>query len=169
MQLLRLIRYKNLFMIALFQCLLKYVFFELPQFKSVGLYTFLDATTFTCLVLSTFFLAASGYIINDIHDIEADTVNKPHKVVIGKGISENMANTLFIIFTIIGVILGTYVSWQIGKNTFATMFLIISALLYWYAIALKQTILIGNIVISFLVSMSILIIGIFEITVIRYR
>lgn len=163
MQILRLIRFKNLFMIAFIQCLLKYVFFALPQFQSAQLTTALSATNFTLLVLATICIAAAGYIINDIYDVEADNINKPNKVFINKGISEDMANNLFMAFTVIGIGLGTYVSWQIDKNSFATIFLIVSALLYFYATSLKQTILIGNIVISALVGLSILIVGIFEI------
>ena len=164
MNLLNLIRYKNLFMIAFIQCVIKYVFFELPQFKSANLTTALDTTSFTCLVLATLFIAAAGYIINDIYDIEADEINKPNKVIVGKRISEDLANNLFIGFTVVGIILGICATWQIDKNSYATIFLLVSALLYWYATSLKQSILIGNIVVSLLVSLSILIVGIFEIT-----
>jgi len=164
MNLLNLIRYKNLFMIAFIQCVIKYVFFDLPQFKSANLTTALDTTSFTCLVLATVFIAAAGYIINDIYDIEADTINKPNKVIVGKRISEDLANNLFIGFTVAGIALGIYATWQIDKNSYATIFLLVSALLYWYATSLKQSILVGNIVVSLLVALSILIVGVFEIT-----
>jgi len=151
-------------MIAFIQCVIKYVFFDLPQFKNANLITALDTTSFTCLVLATVFIAAAGYIINDIYDIEADSINKPNKVIVGKSISEDLANNLFIGFTVVGIALGIYATWQIDKNSYATIFLITSALLYWYATSLKQSILIGNIVVSLLVALSILIVGVFEIT-----
>lgn len=151
-------------MIAFIQCIIKYVFFELPQFKNAYLVTALDTISFTCLVLATVCIAGAGYIINDIYDIEADTINKPNRVIVGKQISEDLANNLFIGFTVIGIVLGIYATWQIDKNSYATIFLIVSALLYWYATSLKQSILVGNIVISLLVSLSILIVGVFEIT-----
>jgi len=164
MNILNLIRYKNLFMIAFIQCVIKYVFFDLPQFTNANLTTALDTTSFTCLVLATIFIAAAGYIINDIYDIETDNINKPNKVIVGKSISEGFANNLFIGFTVLGISLGIYATWQIDKNSYATIFLIVSALLYWYATSLKQSILIGNIVISLLVALCILIVGVFEIT-----
>ncbi|MGB0975224.1 MAG: geranylgeranylglycerol-phosphate geranylgeranyltransferase [Flavobacteriaceae bacterium] len=164
MNLLKLIRYKNLFMIAFIQCIIKYVFFELPQFKSANLTTALDTAAFTALVLATICIAAAGNIINDIYDVVTDNINKPNKVIVGKSISEETANNLFIGFTVIGIVLGIYATWGIDKNSYATIFLIVSALLYWYATTLKQTILIGNILVSFLVALSILIVGIFEIT-----
>jgi len=151
-------------MIAFIQCVIKYVFFDLPQFKSANLTTALDTTSFTCLVLATVFIAAAGYIINDIYDVEADSINKPNKVIVGKRISEDVANNLFIGFTVAGIVLGIYATWQIDKNSYATIFLIVSALLYWYATSLKQSILVGNIVVSLLVALSILIVGVFEIT-----
>ena len=151
-------------MIAFIQCIIKYVFFDLPQFKSANLTTALDTTSFTCLVLATVFIAAAGYIINDIYDIEADSINKPNKAIVGKSISEDLANNLFIGFTVTGIALGIYATWQIDKNSYATIFLMVSALLYWYATTLKQSILVGNIVVSLLVALSILIVGVFEIT-----
>lgn len=164
MNLLRLIRYKNLFMIAFIQCIIKYVFFELPQFKNANLTTALDTAAFTSLVLATICIAAAGNIINDIYDVVTDSINKPHKVIVGKSISEDMANNMFTGFTVVGIILGVYATWDIDKNSYATIFLIVSALLYWYATSLKQTILIGNILVSFLVGLSILIVGVFEIS-----
>lgn len=151
-------------MIALIQCIIKYVFFELPQFTNVNLTTALDTTAFTCLVLATLCIAAAGNIINDIYDVTADNINKPERVSVGKHFSEDMATNLFIGFTVVGIILGVYATWEIDKNSYATIFLLVSALLYWYATYLKQTILIGNIIISILVALSILIVGLFEIT-----
>lgn len=164
MNLLRLIRYKNLFIIAFIQCIIKYVFFELPQFKNANLTTALDTTAFTCLVLATICIAAAGNIINDIYDVTADNINKPEKMSVCKHFSEDVATNLFISFTVVGIALGIYATWEIDKNSYATIFLLVSALLYWYATYLKQTILIGNIVISTLVALSILIVGLFEIT-----
>lgn len=38
-----------------------------------------------------FFIAAGGYIINNIVDVETDTENKPENVIVGKFISETKA------------------------------------------------------------------------------
>ena len=117
---------------------------------------------YSLLILATLCIAAAGNIINDIYDIDADTVNKPNKVIVSKFISEKTAFNLFLVLNIIGVGLGFYLSHSVGKSPFFSIFVIISAALYIYASFLKQTLLIGNIVISFLVAMSILIVGIFD-------
>lgn len=154
---LNLIRWKNLLMIALLQVLIKYALF-LP----FGVLTTLNGFNFSLLVLSTLCIAAAGNIINDIYDIETDLVNKPNKVIVGKTISEKKANNLFLVFNSIGVGLGFYLSYSVGRNGFFAIFVIISALLYIYASYLKQMLLIGNFVISILVALSIIIVGLFE-------
>jgi 4-hydroxybenzoate polyprenyltransferase len=144
-------------MIALVQVLIKYAL--LVPF---GVITALNGFGFSLLVLATLCIAAAGNIINDIYDVETDLVNKPNQVIVGKTISEKKANNLFIAFNVIGVGLGFYVSNLVGKNGFFAIFVIISALLYVYASYLKQILVIGNIVISILVALSIIIVGLFE-------
>jgi 4-hydroxybenzoate polyprenyltransferase len=156
---LNLIRWKNLLMIALVQVLIKYAL--LVPF---GVMTALNGFGFSLLVLATLCIASAGNIINDIYDVETDMVNKPDKVIVGKTISEKQANNLFIAFNVIGVGLGFYVSHLVGKNGFFAVFVIISALLYVYASYLKQILLVGNIVISILVALSIIIVGLFELS-----
>jgi len=122
----------------------------------------LNMIGYSLLILATICIAAAGNIINDIYDIETDTVNKPDKVIVGKSISETAAFNLFIVLNLIGVGLGYYISLSVGKSPFFSIFVIISAALYVYASFLKRTALIGNIVISILVAMSILIVGVFD-------
>ncbi|PWI31578.1 prenyltransferase [Flavobacteriaceae bacterium LYZ1037] len=157
MNILNLIRWKNLLMIAFVQFLIKYALLE-----PFGVTITLNLFGFSLLVLTTVCLAAAGYIINDIYDIETDVINKPEKVIVGKTISEKTANILFISLNVIGVAIGFYLSHLVGRSGFFTFFVIISALLYIYASYLKQVLLIGNIVISLLVSLSLIIVGLFE-------
>lgn len=144
-------------MIALVQCLIKYGLFE-----PFGISTSLTPFNFFLLIMATLCIAAAGNIINDIYDVETDFINKPEKIIVGKTISEKTAYNLFISLNVIGVGIGFYLSHAIGKSELFALFVIISALLYVYASYLKQTFLIGNIVISILVALSILIVGIFE-------
>lgn len=154
---LKLIRWKNLVIIALVQILIKYTLFA-----SFNVSTALGSFGFSLLVIATLCLAAAGYIINDIYDIETDKVNKPNKVIVGNTISEKKANILFIIFNVIGVCIGLYLSNHIGKSAFFPLFIIISASLYVYASYLKQMTLVGNIIVSALVAFSLIIIGVFD-------
>ncbi|WP_179349882.1 geranylgeranylglycerol-phosphate geranylgeranyltransferase [Winogradskyella pacifica] len=156
-----LIRWKNLLMIALMQYLVKYALL-LPFQESHGVLITLSDFNFFLLVLATVCIAAGGYIINDIYDVETDKINKPDQLIINKHITEKSASTLFIVLNIIGVGLGFYLSNGIGKPEFFAIFFITSALLYMYASYLKQIAVVGNVVVSIMVCLSILLVGIFE-------
>lgn len=158
---LNLIRWKNLIMIALVQILIKYALL-LPFNESHGVTAALSPFAFTLLVIATLCIAAGGYIINDIYDIETDKVNKPNKVIINKFISEKDGYTYFMLCNIIGVGLGFYLAYHVNYASLFVIFFISSALLYIYSTALKQMFLIGNIVISIVVALSIMVVGIFE-------
>lgn len=158
---LNLIRWKNLLMIALMQYLIKYALL-LPFRESHGVLITLSDFNFFLLVIATVCIAAGGYVINDVYDIETDNINKPNKVIINKHITEKNATTLFMVLTIIGVGLGFYLSNGIGKSAFFTIFFIASALLYIYSSSLKQIAVVGNVVVSIVVALSILLVGIFE-------
>lgn len=144
-------------MIAMAQLLIKYGLLE--PFNADIMFNWFGIML---LIMATLCLAAAGNIINDIHDVDTDLVNKPNTILIGKKISEKKAYSLFITFNVIGILIGFYLSHLVGRSGFFALFVIISALLYVYATYLKQTLLIGNIVISVLVAMSILIVGLFE-------
>ncbi|NQX85598.1 MAG: geranylgeranylglycerol-phosphate geranylgeranyltransferase [Flavobacteriaceae bacterium] len=154
---LNLIRWKNLTLIILAQVLIKYALFD-----AFNVAITLNSFGFFLLIAATVCIAAAGNIINDIYDIDTDIINKPEKLIVTKYISEQAAFNWFIALSITGVGLGFYVSNLVNKSGFASIFILVSGLLYVYANYLKRTFLIGNIVISALVGLSILIIGLFE-------
>jgi 4-hydroxybenzoate polyprenyltransferase len=61
-----------------------------------------------------------------------------------------------------GVGIGFYLSNTIQKPTFAGIFIIIVTLLYLYATTFKKMLLIGNIIVAFLLAISILMVGIYD-------
>jgi 4-hydroxybenzoate polyprenyltransferase len=115
------------------------------------------------LVLSTVCIAAGGYVINNIMDQDTDEIAKPQNRVVGVSISETVAYNWYIGLTIVGVGIGFYLSNVIYKPTFASMFILVATLLYVYATNLKQIPLLGNVIVAFLLSVSILIIALFDI------
>ena len=155
---LNLIRWKNLLLIALTQVLIKHALFH----ENLGANTTLSSFNFSLLVIATLCIAAAGYVINDIYDVEIDTINVPERVIIGNHISEKAALNIYIVLSFIGVGLGFYLSNVIDRSGFAIVFIIISALLYVYTTYFKHMVLIGNIIVSIIVAMPILILGVFE-------
>ncbi len=154
---LNLIRWKNLLMLILIMLLIKYVLF-----LNCNAATYLNPYIFSLLVLSVITTTAAGYIINDMHDIPADKINKPGKVLIGKKISKEDALLFYSVLNITGILLGFVVSWYIGRISFSVVFILASLLLYKYAIYFKKKYLYGNIIVSFLIFLSIIITPLFD-------
>jgi 4-hydroxybenzoate polyprenyltransferase len=158
MNFLKLIRFPNLVLIAFMQLV---VFFGFLKYQNIPLA--LNDLHYILLVLSTVFIAAAGYIINDVFDQDTDAINKPQKLIVGKSISEAQAYNFYTYINIIGVGIGFYLANVIDKAGFATIFILNAALLYFYATTLKSIALIGNISIAFVTALSIIIIPIFTI------
>ncbi|RVU90550.1 prenyltransferase [Flavobacterium columnare] len=156
MKFLNLIRYKNLFLIALMQFVCYFGFLKL-QPTPLGIQTW----QYILLVIATLLIAAGGYIINDIFDQGTDAINKPNKNLIGNSISESKAYNLYTALTFLGVIIGYYLSHAINHPNFVIVFILCASLLYLYATNLKQIILVKNIIVSLLLSFSVIIIGLF--------
>lgn len=154
---LQLIRAKNLLMLAAIQLLFKYVYF-----REFGVDTTLTDVQFFILVFATLAIAAAGYIRNDIYDIEADKINKPGKVLVQKTIRVATARFWYIFLNISGFLAGLYISIIVGKPSFVAIFVITILLLKVYNSDLKKRPVIGNILVSLLVSLSILIVGVFD-------
>ncbi len=144
---LRLTRFGNLLIIGFAQ--------TATAFFLVGSHTW---QTFSLWLLSssTIIIAAAGYIINDYYDIKIDYINKPERVVIGKIIPRRFAILFHTLFSVGGIAIGFYLSWQIGAIHFFSAFM-----LWLYSNSLKRLPLIGNVVIAFLTALSVFIIAVF--------
>lgn len=161
MHFLRLIRYQNLLLLALMQLIFHYGFLQ-KQISSLAPELALNDWQFLLLVLSTICIAGGGYLINDVFDKNIDRINKPERVIIDKHISEATAYNFYIVLNVIGVGIGFYLSNYIEKPSFSTIFILIAATLYLYAMSLKKSLLVGNILIAAMLAISVLIVGIFD-------
>jgi 4-hydroxybenzoate polyprenyltransferase len=157
MNYLHLIRYKNLLLIAFMQILFRYGYLALQNIPLA-----LNDWQYGCLIFATLCIAAGGFVVNDIMDQETDAENKPHRTIVGKRITETRAYNLYFALNFLGVVIGFYLANQIEKPNFAVVFIGVSALLYLYATSFKQSLLIGNIIVAILLSLSVIIVGIFD-------
>jgi 4-hydroxybenzoate polyprenyltransferase len=106
------------------------------------------------LTTSTILIAAAGYIINDYYDVKIDLINKPERVVIGKSIPRRYALLFHTVLSMSGVGIGFMLHWKIGMVNLCCAFL-----LWLYSNALKRLPFIGNLTVSVLTALSILIIN----------
>ena len=146
---LRLIRFPNLMIVALTQYLLQYAIL-MPELTSLGMFPILPHFQFFLLVLSTVLIAAGGYVVNDIEDMEIDKQNKPeHKRIVGRVYSLKTAWIIYGFCTVLGFIISLYLAFYVKD---VIQFLIYPAavgLLYAYSKWFKRQPLTGNLVVSF--------------------
>src|SRR4051812_9722118 len=95
MNYIKLLRPLNLLMIVVTMCLFRYCIVIASPYKFFYIRHVLSATEFLLLVLATLFVAAGGYVINDIFDADIDAVNRPEKQIVGKSISDTAAYNLY--------------------------------------------------------------------------
>lgn len=119
----------------------------------IGTHSLYDWRLFI-LVLSTVSIAAGGYVINDYYDIKIDLVNKPERVVIGKGITRRYAMLFHTLLSFSGIIMGFILNWRIGVINFASVFL-----LWWYSNDLKRQPFIGNFVVALMTGLAVMMVG----------
>ncbi len=160
----RFIRWPNLLFIALTQVLF-YCFIFPFAYHSVKLDTqsiFLQPSAFLWIVLSSVFIAAAGYIINDYFDVNIDMVNKGEKIIVGKYVNRRTAILLHAALSLAGMLCIAYAGYQL-KNIYLPFFNLFSVLLLlFYSTTFKRKLLIGNLVISALTAWVILILPVAE-------
>jgi 4-hydroxybenzoate polyprenyltransferase len=158
---LRLIRFQNLIIVAGTLYLIRYcIIGSILRYGKLSLQ--LNEFLFFLLVLSTVFITSAGYVINDYFDRKTDLVNKPASVIIGKKIKRRYAMAFHIVFNVLGVFIGFYISVRIGEPLLSLIFITVSGLLWFYSTTYKKQILIGNLIVAFLTALIPLIVLFFE-------
>lgn len=144
----KLIRWKNLLIIAATQSLLRYAVIH-PMLSEAGIESYFSDFRFFILVVSTMLVAAGGYVINDLFDQETDRSNKHGNVVIGKHISTLSAWKIYFIVNAIALV-GTIYTGYVTGRLLTGLLLYFSCLsgLYLYSMRMKSSVLVGNLMIS---------------------
>ena len=106
------------------------------------------------LVMAVLLIMAGGNVINDIFDVNKDSINKPGKNLVGNNISEKAAYRLYWITTILGVLSGFVVSYITGQLNFTLIFPVVAGLLYFYSQKYCCVPLLGNVIVAILSSLS---------------
>lgn len=152
----RLIRFTNIIFIALTQLLFQYCIIS-PMLNHVGIVTTLNTFDFFLLTFSTTLVAAAGYIINDYFDEKIDAINKPDKVFIEKSIRRRVAMGLHFAFNGLATLIGVYLALKTHNYKMALINPIVSVLLWFYSTTFKRQYLTGNIVVSFLCALTVIV------------
>lgn len=93
------------------------------------------------LVLASASAIASGYIINSFYDSEKDLINRPHKTMLDKLVSQQTKLSVYFVLNFISVIFASYVSFR------AVIFFSLYIFGIWfYSHKLKKYPFVGNLV-----------------------
>ena len=169
---LQLIRWQNLIIVVLTMVMMRYFIIE-PLISRVPVILFASSDktvpmelqfsliNFVILVLSTVFITAGGYVINDYFDIKTDLINRG-EVIVGTKVPRRLAMMWHSIFNIAGVAGGFYISWKSGYFWMGILFIIVSGLLYFYSASYKRQFLIGNLIVALLTAMVPLLVILYE-------
>ncbi|KAB7729301.1 prenyltransferase [Rudanella paleaurantiibacter] len=149
----RLIRVRNLLIIVLTQYLARVCIIAAP---GAPLREALLDPVILLLCFSTVCIAAAGYIINDYFDIKIDIINKPERVVIGRYLKRRVAMGAHQLLNLAGCAVGLYVDkWVFVVNVLS------ATLLWFYSAQFKRQPFIGNLIVSFLTALSLLVLAVY--------
>lgn len=136
----------NLLLVAFAQLMAA---FFLVETTAAGLPVFEDYKLFL-IVFATVLITAAGYMINDYYDVKIDYVNRPHEVVVGKGIKRRVVLFLHSVLNFTAIGIGFWVAPKIAAVNFFAAFL-----LWIYSNQLKREPFIGNLTVAFLTGLSV--------------
>ncbi|MCB8964269.1 MAG: geranylgeranylglycerol-phosphate geranylgeranyltransferase [Bacteroidales bacterium] len=161
MEILRLVRYKNLLIVAATMVLVRYFIMQ-PILHGFSFELQLGVLSFVMLVLATVLITAAGYVINDYFDTRTDLVNRPQTVVVGKSVSRRLAIAMHMGMSVLGIALGLIVAIKVGRPIFSLLFVLAAGVLWFYSTTYKRQLIIGNLVVALLTGLVPLIPLIFE-------
>jgi 4-hydroxybenzoate polyprenyltransferase len=168
----KLIRWKNLLLIALTQyCIRYFLISAMLKFMNLGIILQMSHFNFFLLTLSTMLIAAAGYIINDYFDTKIDGYNNPTHVIVGKQISRRQAMFLHSVLNIIAVALGFYLGYKSGMPRLGLIHLFSTGLLWFYSTDFKKQLIVGNVVVAMLTAIVPLLVVLYEMPLLinKYR
>ncbi|MBN3034121.1 MAG: geranylgeranylglycerol-phosphate geranylgeranyltransferase [Bacteroidales bacterium] len=162
----RLVRWPNLLIIILTQYLVRHCLF-MPFYSNSGLQPAFPESWFALLVLSTVLIAAGGYVINDLYDQTSDRMNRSGRMTIGIHITPEAARWLYLALSLGGIIAGGALAVRVRDLAIGLIFPGIVILLWFYSSHYKRVYLLGNVVISLLSAMVIMICWVLEFYALR--
>lgn len=149
LEILKLIRLRTIAFAAFTMYAMRY-FVIVPILSRGGFSLQLSDGDFSLLVVSVCCLVSAAYVINDYFDTKADRLSGNREVIVGKTISRRTAITLHTLLNLIAVVIAFYLGEQVGHWEFGILFLLISALLWFYSSRYKKRFVWGNLIVAFL-------------------
>ncbi|MCS6988995.1 MAG: geranylgeranylglycerol-phosphate geranylgeranyltransferase [Chloroherpetonaceae bacterium] len=122
----------------------------LGAFVAVGNAAFFRVETYLAGVV-TILVGGAGNVINDYFDVEIDRINKPHRPLARGALTRTQAFRYWLVLNVVALVVASFLT---TLNLIMALFTIPT--LYVYSRHLKRALLVGNLVISALVSLGFL-------------
>lgn len=158
----RLVRPVNLGVLALTMLLFRYCIVDVDVLEMYGFKPYLSNVAFWVLLLVTLLVAAGGYVINDIMDVDTDRINRGERLIVEQHIDENKAFQFYKWLTGLAV-LGSFLLMGLSKQAkISSIPILVIVLLYLYAQIFKRMALVGNIVVAVCAALPVILIMLYE-------
>ena len=157
----KLIRLPNVLIVVLTMYLMRWSI-VIPILDLMGFDPAMPEWSFALLVFSTAVITAAGNVINDFHDVKADRVNHPERVVIDRYVSRRQAILSHIVLNFVGVVLGVFISLYHWIPWLSLVFISVPILLWLYSLSFKHQPFVGNLIVSVLAATVPLLVILFE-------
>ena len=135
--LIQLIRLPNLLLVGIIQALI-YSHMLLAE-NSV-----MDWEDFFLLSITTMFVAAAGYVINDFYDAKIDSINRPQSWIAGNTWPLKKVMNTFFIISFLGSVLAVMLALRLSLLTYIFLYPLAIAGLWFYSYELKCKPVLGN-------------------------
>lgn len=151
----------NLLMIALTQLLIRFCVIQ-PVYEYFKIESSLSNGIYFLVVLATVFIAASGYIINDYFDQNIDSINKPFRLNVNEYFTKQQIVNFHLLLNLAAIIMAFVAAWLAGNYKLSFIYVVAAGLLWFYSSTYKKMFLVGNLVVSFLTAIAVLMPALFE-------
>ena len=149
---LKLVRWTNLLIVVATLCVMRWFILK-PLLEFAGYPLLFSEWRFILLVLSAAFYTAAGYVINDYFDTQTDYLNRPERVIVGKGVARRQAMILHFALNIIAAALGIYIAFYIRIPALAIICILLPGILWFYSTTYKRQLIIGNVIVAILTAL----------------
>lgn len=158
---LKLIRWQNLLIMGATMFLVRHYLIRQPLLLA-GADLAVSPLNFGLLVMAMLLISAAGYVINDVFDMDIDSLNKAGGQTVGVSVSVKAAKNLYWILNGLALVFGVYLGYLVHNWQFTIILAMIAGLLWFYSERYKRQVLLGNLVVAFIAAAGIIIVWLLE-------
>lgn len=139
---LRVLRFPNLLVVAATQLLVYYRILQ-PAFEQEEIRSALTSWKLVELMLVTLAITASGYLINDVQDVETDHINRPGTNPIAR-LGKETVMWFYAVCLLVGFMVSQLLAYRLGERNLLWIFPLAAGMLSIYSVWMKRIPVLGN-------------------------